>query len=165
MKQVTKEYPPRAGIHTALKNKQAADSRALALATTIRELMAAGFVSQCDLTNELNRRGIPAAHGGDWRYTTVRRVLIRLGLKTTGKRNIALTNKQAADARAMAMASIIRAIQATGVVSFSAIARDLNQQEITTARGKIWHPSSVERLLHRLKRLEPSSRTAVAADD
>jgi hypothetical protein len=143
-----------------LKSKQAADSRALALATTIRELMAAGFVSQCDLTNELNRRGIPAAHGGGWHYTTVRRVLIRL--KKTSKRNIALTNNQAADARAMAMASIIRAIQATGVVSFSAIARDLNEREITTARGSNWHPSSVSKLLYRLKRLEPSSRTSPA---
>src|SRR5229473_8423776 len=38
--------PSRHGMHGGLANKRAADSRALALLPTIRELMAAGFVSQ-----------------------------------------------------------------------------------------------------------------------
>ena len=77
----------RRGIDAAASaNKRGADSRALALATTIRVLMAAGFVSQHALANELNRRGIPAARGGKWHRTSIRRVLIRVGLITSGQR-------------------------------------------------------------------------------
>ena len=89
----------------------------------------------------------------------------RLGLVSSGNRNIGRTNKQAADVRAKALASTIRALQARDLVSFSAIAHELNEREIPTARGGKWHPSSVSRLLHRLKRLEPSSRTAVDPEE
>jgi hypothetical protein len=41
-------------MHGALGDKRAADSGALVLLPTIRELMAAGFVSQRGLANELN---------------------------------------------------------------------------------------------------------------
>src|SRR3979490_2705200 len=75
------------GVHSASTNKRAADSRAAALASTIRQLMAAGFVSQRELASELNRRGIPTARGGSWHYTTVRRMLRRLGLQTKGRIN------------------------------------------------------------------------------
>jgi len=152
-------------MHGASTNKRAADSHAAALASTIRKLMAAGFVSQRELASELNRRGIPTALGGSWHYTTVRRMLRRLGLKTKGRINIGRTNKQAADARAEALASTIRALQLKGLVSFKSIARELNEREIPTARGGKWHPSSVSRLLHRLERLEPSSRTAVDPEE
>ena len=152
-------------VHGASTNKRAADSHAAALASTIRQLMAAGFVSQRELASELNRRGIPTALGGSWHYTTVWRMLRRLGLKTKGRINIGRTNKQAADARAEALASTIRALQLKGLVSFKSIARKLNEREIPTARGGKWHPSSVSRLLRRLERLEPSSRTVIAADE
>jgi hypothetical protein len=66
-------------MNGALANKRAADSRALALLATIRKLMAAGFVSDRGLANELNRRGIPTARGGRWHRTTVTRMLTRLG--------------------------------------------------------------------------------------
>ena len=56
----------------------------------------------------------------------------RLGLVTSGNRNIGRTNKQAADVRAKAMASTIRALQARDLVSFSAIAHELNEREIPT---------------------------------
>jgi hypothetical protein len=72
------------GGHGALANKQAADSRARALVSTIRELRAAGFVSRRALAEELNRSAIPTARGGRWHYTTVVRMLTRLGLKTHG---------------------------------------------------------------------------------
>ena len=129
-----------------------------ALAATIRKLMAAGFVSQRELASELNRRGIPTALGGSWHYTTVWRMLRRLGLKTKGRINIGLASKQAADARAEALASTIRALQLKGLVSFKSIARELNEREIPTARGGKWHPSSVSRLLHRLERLSQLRR-------
>ena len=79
-------------------------------------------------------------------------MLTRLGLITKGRVNNGLASKQAADARAKALASTIRALQVKGLVSFSAIARELNERKIPTARGGKWHPTSVKRLLHRLKR-------------
>jgi Recombinase len=93
------------------------------------------------------------------------RILARLGLITYGKGariNNGLASKQAADARAKALASTIRALKGKHLVSFSAIARELNAREIPTAFGGKWHSTSVSRLLHRLERLEPSSRKVVA---
>src|SRR5258707_14886431 len=98
-------------IHGALANKRAADSRANALVPTIRELRAAGFISRRALADQLNRRRIPTARGGSWHYTTVVRMLTRLGLLTSGK-------GAAADARAKALASTIRSLQAGGPPSF-----------------------------------------------
>ena len=141
------------GIRGAVAGKRAAEARARALASTLRELRAAGFVSRRALADELNRRGIPTARGGSWHYTTIVRLLTRLGLLTSGKGgriNNGRASKQGADARAKALASTIRALQAKGLVSFSAIARELNEQEIPTALGGKWHPASVSRLLHRL---------------
>jgi hypothetical protein len=148
----------------ALANKRAADSRASALVSTIRDLRAAGFVSRQALADKLNRSKIPTARGGNWHYTTVVRMLMRLGLLTSGKGgriNNGRASKQGADARAKALASTIRALQATGLVSFSAIARELNAREIPAALGGEWHPASVSRVLHRLelsRRLRLSSR-------
>jgi hypothetical protein len=68
-------------MHGALAVKRAADSRALALTSTIRKLMADGFVSQRALADELNRRGIPTGLGGTWHRTTIVRMLTRLGLQ------------------------------------------------------------------------------------
>src|SRR6266853_4258873 len=100
-----------------LAGKRAADSHAAALASTIRKLMAAGFVSQRELANELNRRRIPAALGGSWHRTTVWRMLTGLGLITSGKGriNTGLAIKQAADVRAKVLASTIRAVRAKGL--------------------------------------------------
>ena len=137
-----------------MARKQAADSRARALVSTIRNLTAAGFVSRQALADELNRRKIPTARGGSWHYTTVVRMLTRLGLLTPGKGgriNNGRASKQGANARAKALASTIRALQAKGYVSFSAIARELNAREIPTVLGGKWHPASVSRLLHRLE--------------
>jgi len=139
------------GQHAALAGKRATDARSLA--STIRKLLAPGFVSQRALTDELNRRGISTARGGNWHRTTVVRALTRLGLTTNGRINTALAHRQAADARAESLASTIRALQADGVVTARAIARELNEREIPTARRGRWHPSSVSRLLQRLKRL------------
>ena len=152
-------------MHGALANKRAADSHALALLPIIRELGAAGFISRPALANELNRRGIPTARGGHWHRTTVVRMLTRLGLLTSGKGgriNNGLAHKQAADARAKAVAPTIRTLQGRGLVSLKSIARELNEHGIPAARGGKWHLNSVTRLLQRLERLEPSSRTVVA---
>src|SRR3979490_2696003 len=153
----------RRGIHGALANKRAADSRASALVPTIRELRAAGFISRRALADELNRRGIPTARGGRWHYTTVVRMLSRLDLLasfTAGRIKNGQGGNHPADAKAMALASTVRELQAKGLDTFGAIARELNAQEIPTARGGQWHPTSVGRLLQRLERLDnaPNSR-------
>jgi hypothetical protein len=123
------------------------------LDSTIRKLIAAGFVSKGALADELNRRGVPTALGGSWHRTSVGRMLMRLDLKTKGRVNNGLASKQAADARARALASTIRELQAKGYDLFSAIARELNVRGMPTALGGEWHPTSVKRLLPRLKRL------------
>jgi hypothetical protein len=123
--------------------KRAADARARALASTLRELMAAGFVSQPALANELNRRETPTRLGGKWHPTTVARVLARLGLVTNGRINNGLSHKQAADVRAKALASTIRKLRRAGIVSSRAIARELNEREIPTARPGKWHKSAL----------------------
>ena len=160
--------PGRRGMQGALANKRAADSRVRALVPIIRELRAAGFISRWGLADELNRRGIPTARGGRWHYTTVVRMLSRLDLLasfTDGRINNGQAGKQPADAKAMALASTVRELQARGLDTFGAIARELNAQEIPTARGSQWHPTSVRRLLRRLQRLEPSSTDVPAADE
>jgi hypothetical protein len=151
----------RHGGHGALANKRAADSRANALASTIRELRAAGFLSRSALADELNRREIPTARGGRWHRTTATRILTRLGLITRGKDariNNGQAKKRAADVRAEMLASTIAKIQNAGFISINAITRELSEREIPTALGGKWHSTSVKRLLRRLKRLE--SRTA-----
>jgi len=147
------------GVHSASTNKRAADFRAAVLASTIRKLVAAGFVSQRELANELNRRGIPTVLGGSWHRTTVRRMMVRLGLNSSGKGNSGRTSKQVADVRAEAIGPTILKLRKAGFVSITAIARELNERGMPTARGGKWHLSSVTRLLQRLERLEASSRT------
>jgi hypothetical protein len=160
--------PGRRGIHGALANKRAADSRANALASTLRELRVAGFISRRALANELNQRRIPTAQGGKWHYTTVVRMLKRLGLLTWGidaRINNGQAKMHAADVRAKAMAPTIAKIQNAGFVSIHAITRELREREIPTAQGGHWHPSGVKRLLQRLQRLEASSGTGVTPDE
>jgi hypothetical protein len=146
-------------MHGALAGKRAADAHALALLPTIRELMAAGFVSQRGLANELNRRGIPGASGGRWHRNTVARMLTRLDQLTSGQdgTNNGLTSKRVADVRAEAFGPTIRQLRKAGFVSISAIARELNRRGIPTAGGGKWHLTAVTRLLQRLERLELSS--------
>jgi hypothetical protein len=153
--------PGRPGKHGVLGGKRAADARALAMLPTIRKLVAAGFVSQRGMANQLNRRGIPGAGGGRWHRTTVVRMLTRLSLLTSGQGGInnGLASKRVADVRAEALGPTILKLRKAGFVSISAIARELNERGIPTARGGKWRLTSVTRLLQRLKRLEASSRT------
>jgi hypothetical protein len=145
------------GPSAARANQPGADSFARNVLPTIQTLTAAGFVSQRALANELNRRSIPTSRGGRWHYMTVRRLLFRLGLLTSGR-----TSKQAADARAELVGPTIGELRKAGFVSIKAIMRELNARQIPTARGTKWRPTSVSRLLHRLERLELSSRMAIS---
>jgi hypothetical protein len=55
---------PKLGYPGELATRFAADVRAKALRSTIREIQAAGFVRLKDITDELNRRNVPAALTG-----------------------------------------------------------------------------------------------------
>jgi hypothetical protein len=57
-----------------------------------------------------------------------------------------------------ALASAIRELQARGLVTFAAIARELNTREIPTALGGKWHPASVKRLRQRLEKIDRASK-------
>lgn len=148
----------RSGIHGALANKRAADFRALDLVSTVREAMAAGFISRRALAEELNRRGIPTAKGGRWHRNTVVRMRRRLDPGQDGINN-ELMNKRAADARAEAFGPTIRNLRKAGFVSIQAIARELNKRGIRTPQGGKWHMTTVTRLLERLNRLDRVSRS------
>jgi hypothetical protein len=149
------------GITGALAVKRAADTHSLDLLPTIRKLMAAGFVSQRGLANELNRRGIPGASGGSWHRTTVVRMLRRLDLLMSGQDGIdnGLTSKRVADVRAEALRPTIRKLRKAGFVSIMAITRELNERGIPTARGGKWRLTTVTRLLQRLERLDRLSNS------
>jgi hypothetical protein len=150
----------RRGIRGGEASKRAADSRARALVPTVRKLKAKGFVSHRALADELNRKRIPAPHGGRWHPTTVVRMLTRLGLITlgNGRTNSRLALKRGADARAEALAATIRKLRKAGLVSLSVIARELTKRQVPSARGGKWHRSTVSGLLHRLEKLETARR-------
>jgi hypothetical protein len=153
--------PGRSGAQGASANKRAADSRALVLLPTIRELMAAGFASERGLANELNRRGITGARAGRWHRSSVRRMLTRLRQLTSkhGGTDNNLAWKRVADLRAEALRPTIYNLRKAGFVSISAIARELNKRGIPTPRGGKWHMTIVTRLLERLDRLDRVSRS------
>ena len=134
--------------------KSAADAYALTLLPTIRMLIAAGFVSQRGLVDELNRRGIPSAAGGVWHRTTVLRILKRLEGLTSGRVNAELKCRPVADVRADALGPAIRKLRKAGVVTVRAIAKELNERVIPTPRGGKWHHTTVVRLLTRLGLIE-----------
>ena len=73
-------------------------------------------------------------------------------LRRAGKGNGAALEavKAGAAERASDLAPIVADIQAGGATSLPAIARELNERGIVTARGGVWHPSSVRNLLARL---------------
>ena len=149
MEQVRAEaFSPKRGARGRLANKRAADHRANALAPTLSEIQAAGFMARRALADELNRRGIPTARGGRWHYTTVVRTLERLGLLTWGvgaRINNGQAKKRAADRRARVLAPTIAKLQKAGFVSISAITRELRKQGIATAKGGKWHPGTPAR--------------------
>lgn len=63
----------------ARENKAAANAHAKELAATIREIRQAGHTTTRAIRDELNRRKVPTARGGEWHAMTVSRLLVRLG--------------------------------------------------------------------------------------
>ena len=63
----------------------------------------------------------------------------------------ASANKRAADLYAYDIAPIIAELKASGIVLSRAIADELRKQQVRTARGGSWYPTTVARLLARLR--------------
>ena len=130
-------------------------------ALTVRELTATGFASRYVIAEELNRRKVPTERGGRWHYTSVVRMLTRLGMdKPAYGAGAGAANRQAALVRAQRLVPIIRQLQSRGSVGLRAIARELNARGIPAARGGTWHPTSVDRLLSRLARLPATPKSS-----
>lgn len=67
-----------------------------------------------------------------------------------GMAHSAATRAAMADEFARSMRDSIRALQAAGYTSLNAIARELNARHIRTARGGMWHASTLKNLLQRI---------------
>ena len=130
-------------------------------ALTVRELKAAGYASRYAIADELNRRKVPTQRGGRWHYTSVVRMLTRLGMdKPAYGVGAGAANRWAALVRAQILVPIIRQLQSSGSVALRAIARELNARGIPAARGGKWHPTSVDRLLRRLARVAATPKAS-----
>jgi hypothetical protein len=65
----------------------------------------------------------------------------------------ALSHMVAANLRARALAPVVREIWAAGFMSYNALSRELNRQNVPPLRaGKQWYPMTAGRLLVRLER-------------
>lgn len=58
--------------------------------------------------------------------------------------------KAAADEHAAKLQPVVDELRERGITSLAGIARELNQMQMRTPRGGMWHPSSVRNLLARL---------------
>jgi DNA invertase Pin-like site-specific DNA recombinase len=94
-------------------------------------------------------------NGGTYR-TKAGRIIRRLGnpngaaaLRGRGNAEAAEAVKRRADLQAQSVRPIIDAIKAEGAASLHAIARQLNEREIRTARGGRWYATSVRNLMGR----------------
>lgn len=72
----------------------------------------------------------------------------RTNLRDAQAKGVA-TNRKAADAFAANVLPILKQIQATGATTHRAVAQALNERGVRTARGGIWHDSTVRNLLAR----------------
>jgi hypothetical protein len=134
---------------------------AAAFASTVRELRATGFVSRRSIADELNRRRVRTERGGRWYYTTVVRMLMRLGMDKPvyGAPGSGAASRRAATVRVKALVPTIRDTLSAGIVTLKAIASELNARGVSAPRGCKWYRTSVHRLLQRLERLAARSKS------
>lgn len=138
-----------------LAEKAAATAvHAEALRPVIKDLAADGITGTSRIARALNDGGYPAIQGGLWVATQVEVLLKRLGSRTMPNHGLARSIAQRsalADARAQAVAPIIREMRELGATSFSQIARMMNERGILTCRGNRWSATQVWRAVMRSK--------------
>jgi hypothetical protein len=159
------------------------------LAPSINKIQAAGITSPAGIAAELTRLGISvAADSSEWRPAQVAWVLHHLRLRRAQDPGLelplasksagdematkAVATPQAreaarrvcmaqADARAVALAPVIREIRASGATTPYAIAAALTARGIPTARGhRFWMAGPVRSILVRLDRLSAKNSGA-----
>jgi DNA invertase Pin-like site-specific DNA recombinase len=83
--------------------------------------------------------------------------------KQTGNREAVATIRLKAQERAANLRSIVDDIRARGITSVRKIADELNGRDVPAPRGGEWQPTTIVRLLDRLKETapEPERRTTV----
>jgi DNA invertase Pin-like site-specific DNA recombinase len=121
-------------------------------------LLAAIAQHERQAISKRTREALAAAKArGTW-VSRSNRTVSRLGnpngaaaIRRAGKGNAAavVAIKAAADEHAANLAPIIDDIRGNGITSYKAIARELNNREILTARGGRWYPTTVKNLLTR----------------
>lgn len=129
-------------------------SVAAAFASAVRDLQANGITARRAIADELNRRGVPTERNGRWHYTTVVRMMTRLGMvkPASGAAGAGAASRRASQVRARTLAPLIRQLQSAGTVTPKALAMELNARGIRAPRGGKWHATTVGRLLGRLPR-------------
>lgn len=80
--------PGRRGGNGAEVSKRAAEMRAKDLASIVRSVREAGFVTHRAMAHELNVRKIPTVRGGTWHRTSGARVLERLNKQQISIENL-----------------------------------------------------------------------------
>jgi DNA invertase Pin-like site-specific DNA recombinase len=113
-------------------------------------ILAAVAQRERKLTSERTKAALAAAKA---RGTRLGNPNGTAAIRRAGKGTIAALEVVRANAagRALELADTIADIRATGAASLPAIAAELNGRGILTARGGMWHPSSVRNLLVRLE--------------
>jgi hypothetical protein len=81
-----------------------------------------------------------------------------------GNRAAVFEIKAKADRHAADVMPIVEDMRANGTVTLLAIAAELNERQILTARGGKWHPTSVKRLLERAERAPAKPETLIKFD-
>jgi len=81
------------------------------------------------------------------------------GRNRTNRRSSS-SSKETADARAVAIAPIIRRLSADGFISRRGLADELNRRGIPSPRGGRWHYTTIVRMLTRLDLVAPAKGRA-----
>jgi hypothetical protein len=71
--------------------------------------------------------------------------------KQVGNKQAVFAVKAIAEQRAANLRTIVDELRIQGITSVRAVAAQLNERSILTARGGAWHPTSAARLLSRLQ--------------
>jgi hypothetical protein len=80
-----------------------------------------------------------------------------------GKHSAILARQNASQARALAfrLKPVVQEIRRSGLTTVRAIMRELNERDLRTSRGGLWHPHTTNVLLRRIDRL-PRPSTVVS---
>jgi hypothetical protein len=135
-----------------------ADDHAIKTRLLIERLQAAGVTSLRALARELNQREVASARGGQWTARAVKNVLARTESPPRRQRGPAEerdVRRAEGDARDYNAGTVVRQLYAAGVVTLSALVRELNARNVLCRRGGRWHDKTIRAFLARQGLLPP----------